>query len=49
VTGLLEQAYISLAPGSIFGSSGEGYVRLSLTAPLERVEEAMQRLEDAFK
>ena len=42
---LLEQAHVSLTPGSIFGSGGEGYVRLSLTAPTERVQEAMLRLE----
>ena len=41
---LLEQAHISLAPGSIFGEHGEGFVRISFTAPLERLEEAMQRM-----
>ncbi len=41
---LLDQAHISLAPGSIFGEHGEGYVRISFTAPLERLEEAMQRM-----
>jgi LL-diaminopimelate aminotransferase len=42
---VLEQAHVSLAPGSIFGSNGEGYIRLSVTAPIERVEEAMLRLD----
>ncbi len=42
---LLEQAHVSLTPGSIFGSGGEGYVRLALSAPTERVQEAMLRLE----
>ena len=42
---LLEQAHVSLTPGSIFGSGGEGYVRLSLTAPTEGVQKAMLRLE----
>ena len=41
---LLDQAHISLAPGSIFGEHGEGFVRISFTAPLERLEEAMQRM-----
>jgi LL-diaminopimelate aminotransferase len=41
---LLDQAHISLTPGSIFGKYGEGYVRISITAPLERLEEAMQRM-----
>jgi len=46
---LLERAHISLIPGSVFGSGGEGYIRLSVTAPIERVEEAMLRLESAFR
>ena len=41
---LLDQAHISLTPGSIFGEHGEGFVRISFTAPLERLEEAMQRM-----
>jgi len=41
---LLDQAHISLTPGSIFGEYGEGFVRISFTAPLERLEEAMQRM-----
>jgi LL-diaminopimelate aminotransferase len=40
---LLEQAGVSVAPGSFFGPSGEGYVRVSVTAPTPRVREAMQR------
>ena len=46
---LLERAHVSLTPGSVFGSGGEGYIRLSVTAPIERVEEAMLRLERAFR
>jgi LL-diaminopimelate aminotransferase len=46
---LLERAHISLTPGSVFGSGGEGYIRLAVTAPVERVEEAMLRLERAFR
>lgn len=41
---LLERAHVSLTPGSVFGSGGEGFIRLSLTAPVEKVEEAMLRL-----
>ncbi len=44
VLALLEAAHVSLAPGSIFGSHGEGFVRLSLTQPLERITEAMERI-----
>jgi LL-diaminopimelate aminotransferase len=41
---LLEQTGVAIAPGSFFGLAGEGYVRVSVTAPTERVEEAMDRL-----
>lgn len=41
---LLERTGVVLAPGSFFGPAGEGYVRLSVTAPTERVREAMSRL-----
>jgi len=40
---LLEHAHVSLTPGTVFGSAGEGYLRISLTAPLEKLAEAMQR------
>jgi LL-diaminopimelate aminotransferase len=42
---LLEQTGVAIAPGPFFGPAGEGYVRISATAPTERVEEAMERLE----
>jgi len=40
----LEQAGVSLTPGTVFGAGGQGYLRLSITAPLERLQQAMQRL-----
>lgn len=43
-TAALEQAGVSLTPGTFFGKNGEGYVRISLTAPAERISEAMHRL-----
>ncbi len=45
VTDVLETAGVAFAPGSGFGRFGEGYVRLSLTVPDERLEEAVRRLE----
>ncbi len=42
---VLEEAAVSLTPGTVFGANGEGHFRLSLTAPLERIAEAMTRLE----
>jgi LL-diaminopimelate aminotransferase len=41
----LEEAQVSLTPGSFFGEGGEGFVRISITAPAERIAEAMSRLE----
>jgi LL-diaminopimelate aminotransferase len=41
---LLEETGVALAPGPFFGPAGEGYARLSVTAPTERVREAMARL-----
>jgi LL-diaminopimelate aminotransferase len=41
---LLEKTGVALAPGSFFGPGGEGYVRISLTAPTERVQTAIGRL-----
>lgn len=46
---LLDEAHISLTPGIIFGEQGEGYVRLSLTSPLDRIERAMHRLTNWMK
>jgi len=41
---LLERAGVIVAPGSGYGPGGEGYFRISLTVPDERLEEAMERL-----
>ena len=41
---LLEQAHVSLAPGTIFGPRGEGIVRISLVQPVERLAEAMEKI-----
>jgi LL-diaminopimelate aminotransferase len=42
--GLLERTGVAVAPGPFFGPGGEGYVRLAVVAPTERVREAMARL-----
>jgi LL-diaminopimelate aminotransferase len=42
---LLQDTGVALSPGTFFGPAGEGYVRLSVTAPTERLREAMARLE----
>ena len=41
---LLQQAGIVTTPGNGFGDPGEGYFRISLTVPEERLEEAVARL-----
>ncbi len=45
---VLEQAHVVIAPGVGFGPSGEGYVRLSLTVPTDRIQEAVTRLAHAL-
>ncbi len=39
---LLEKAHVSVVPGSAFGL--EGYIRLSYTQPISRLEEAVKRI-----
>lgn len=45
---LLEKAAIVVAPGSSYGSYGEGYVRFSLTLPDQRLLEGVDRIKKAF-
>lgn len=41
---VLDQVGVNITPGVGFGAHGEGYFRLSVTAPDERLEEAMKRM-----
>jgi len=43
-TALLEEQGVSFGPGSFWGQQGEGYVRISIVQPEERIQEAMERL-----
>jgi LL-diaminopimelate aminotransferase len=45
---LLDEAGVFVAPGSGYGANGEGYVRLSLTVPDDRLAEAMARIGQAL-
>ena len=45
---MLEQAAVAITPGTNFGSQGEGYLRISLTAPDARIAEAASRLRAAL-
>ena len=40
---LLEEAGVSVTPGTVFGPSGEGFVRISLGMNTDRIREAMER------
>ena len=40
---LLDGAGVTVTPGSFFGPSGRGYVRLSFCTPIDRIREAMTR------
>lgn len=41
---LLYNKNIFVAPGTVFGSKGEGYIRFSLCVPKEKIKEAISRI-----
>ena len=41
---VLEQAAVVVSPGGAYGPNGEGFFRISLTAPDDRLTEAVDRL-----
>jgi len=41
---LLYKNNIFLTPGTVFGSNGEGYIRLSLCTPKEKLKEVLTRV-----
>ena len=49
VTSVLEQTGVILTPGNAFGPSGEGYFRLSLSVPNERLFEAINRIKESLQ
>jgi LL-diaminopimelate aminotransferase len=46
---VLDQAAVVVTPGAAYGAGGEGYVRLSLTVPDERLREAVRRIEERVR
>jgi LL-diaminopimelate aminotransferase len=46
---VLEQAGVVVTPGRGYGPAGEGFVRLSLTTPDDRIAEAVGRIERSLK
>jgi LL-diaminopimelate aminotransferase len=47
-TALFEKASVVIAAGTAYGQHGEGFVRISLTVPDKRLEEAMARIKKTF-
>jgi aspartate/methionine/tyrosine aminotransferase len=43
---VLYGARIFITPGSVFGRNGQGFVRVSLCVPSEKIEEATQRIDE---
>ena len=43
---VLEEAAVVISPGSMYGRSGEGYFRISLTTPDDRLTEALERMKE---
>jgi LL-diaminopimelate aminotransferase len=43
---VLEEAAVVVTPGSMYGPSGEGFFRISLTTPDERIAEAVARMRE---
>jgi LL-diaminopimelate aminotransferase len=41
---VLEQAAVVISPGDAYGPSGAGFFRISLTAPEDRLLEAVERI-----
>jgi len=48
-TKLLEDSGILVTPGTAYGRYGEGYFRLSLTVPDDRLEQALERIRRTIK
>ncbi len=46
VDDVLRRARVFITPGFIFGTNGERYIRISLCAPVERLEEALERIKN---
>jgi LL-diaminopimelate aminotransferase len=44
VTLMLNKIGVLATPGNGFGEAGEGYVRFALTASVDRIQEAVERI-----
>jgi len=48
-TEVLEKAGVVITPGGAYGAGGEGFFRISLTVPDERLQEAVDRIEKSVQ
>jgi len=46
---MLNEARVAVVPGSAFGNAGEGYIRISYATAYEKLEEAMDRMEEVLR
>jgi LL-diaminopimelate aminotransferase len=46
---LLDQAAVVVAPGTGYGEYGEGYIRISLSVPDDRLAEATDRIRERLR
>ncbi len=44
IDNILYNAHVFITPGVIFGSNGEGYIRISLGSAVEKMQEAFERI-----
>ena len=45
---VLHECRVFITPGFIFGSNGERYIRISLCAKEEKIQEALMRIQEVF-
>jgi aminotransferase len=48
-TKLLKQQEVAVVPGTAFGSIGEGFIRISYATEMEKLQEALKRIERFLK
>lgn len=46
---ILKECYVTMTPGTAFGNSGEGYVRISYANSLEKLREAARRMMEVLE
>ena len=46
---ILHEAHVFITPGFIFGSNGEKYIRISLCAKEEKIQQALERIKETIR